>query len=590
MKPIANGLTVVVFAGLATAACLMSGCGPQTGPAGTGPMAPAVQPKQNHLARAMDYLQNLDEFDPQKGMVQTAYHLNRWIQDFDGEVTWQQSPMVDGLPRELRGIRPLTELPKRGYTTEDVMFLREASWMRSLSEWISQQTSELGMEEWLHEIEQSRGEPHAYEVALAARLFDWTVRNIQLNELLPYPTAVAGPVADGASNAKPAVSLLAEGKAGPGYTTFAGQTLLFGRGDAWQRARVFIQLARQQQIDVVMLALDDPRQVPRPRPWLPAALIDDQLYLFDAELGLPIPGPDGVGIATLEQVHADKNLLSSLDVGSSFPYAAAEADLDRVVALIDAAPGFLSLRMQLVESQAKTGQQLVLTVDPSELAKRLSECDGISTVGLWQVPYETWIYRLVLSRRSNDDPELFQRMLLEELIFQGLNPMVQGRVMHIRGRFDNEDQKAGAKAFYLKARVPNTVIAQIDTSPEAQQSLGIVRGRENDMQWQARLQSQKTVARRVKSNCSFWLGLIHYETGRYEAASDWLKMRVLEATEDGAWTAGARYNLSRVYEAMGRLEEARKLLLLDDSPQKHGNLLRARYLRKKLEAQQRQSE
>jgi len=583
-------LTAVAALGLAVAACLMSGCGDGSGPGGAGPIAPAAAPKQDHLALAMDSLESLDEFDPQKGMVQIAYHLNRWIQGFDEEITWQQTPMIDGLPRELRGIRPLTELPKRGFTTEDVLFLREASWMQSLSEWISQETNELGMEDWLLQIEQSRGEPHAYELALAARLFDWTVRNIQLNELLPYPTAVAGPVAESANETTPAVSLLPEGKAGPGYTTFPGQTILFGRGDAWQRARVFIQLARQQQIDVVMLALDDPRQVPRPRPWLPAALIDDQLYLFDAELGLPIPGPDGTGIATLQQVRENKELLRSLDVGSSYPYAAARADLDRVVALIDAASGFLSLRMKLVESQATTGQQLVLSVDPSELAKRLRECDGISSVGLLQTPYETWIYRPALARRANDDVELIRRLLLDEWIFDGMNPMVQGRILHLRGRFENEGQKEGAKAFYLKARVPNVVIEQIETSPDAQRSLGIVRGRENDQQWQAKLQGQKTIAARVKSNCSFWLGLIHYETGRYEAASDWLNIRVLEAAEDGPWTAGARYNLSRVYETMGELEKARKLLLLDDSPQKHGNLLRARYLRKKLEAQKPQSD
>jgi hypothetical protein len=33
---------------------------------------------------------------------------------------------------------------------------------------------------------------------------------------------------------------------------------------------------------------------------------------------------------------------------------------------------------------------------------------------------------------------------------------------------------------------------------------------------------------------------------------------------------------------MGDLEQARKLLLLDESPQKHGNLLRARYLRQRM--------
>ena len=574
---------------LAAALFLTFGCRNQRRPAGMGPVAGGVTPKQDHLTLALDYLSRLDEVDPQEGMIRTAYHLNSWIEGCKDEVPWQRSPMLSGLPRELREIDPLpellAELSKREFTTEDVMFLREASWAQSISERVAQQTTELGLDDWLDQVEQSRGEPHAYELAVAARLFDWTVRNIQLDELLPYPPASAGPAADGGSNAPSVTSPLMEAKPGPGYTAFTWQTLMFGRGDAWQRARVFIQLARQQHIDVVMLALDDARQLPRPRPWLPAVLIDDQLYLFDAELGMPIPGPGGIGVATLEQVREDKDLLSALDAGSSHPYAPAKANLDEVVALIDASPGFLSQRMKLVDSQATTGQQLVLAVDPSGLAERVRQCDGISDVQLWRVPYETWVYRMARGPREQEDPELIRRLMLDEWIFAGLTPMVQGRQLHFRGRFENKGQKKGAKAYYLESRVPDAEIERIETSPDLQQRMGIERDRLNEQQWQAKLLAQKSMVIRIKRNVSYWLALIHYETGNYEAAMNWLEVRNLEAAADGPWTGGARYNLSRVYELMGDLEQARNVLLLDDSPQKHGHLLRARFLRRKLEAQ-----
>jgi len=426
-------------------------------------------------------------------------------------------------------------------------------------------------------------------VAVAARLFDWTVRNIQLNELLPYPTADAEPSADGEGEAPTASSPLLEAKAGPGYTTYPWQTLTFGRGDAWQRARVFILLARQRQIDVVMLAFDDTEE--SPRPWLPAALIDDQLYLFDTSLGLPIPGPGGFGIATLEQVRKDRSLLSELDVGEH-TYAPAEADFDKVVALIDASPNSLSRRMRLIDSQRAGGQQLVLSANPSGLAERLRQCSEISNVELWRTPYETWVYRTALSLRSPQDPELIRRLMLDEWIFDGQAPLVLARQLHFRGRFENEGQKEGAKAKYFAACLSKADIDRIETSPELQRRLGIVRNRENDQQWQAVLQTQKLLFIRAKRNASYWLGLIHYETGgsQYEPALYWLKTRTLEAAENGPWTAGARYNLSRVYEATGDLREARNMLLLDDSPQKHGNLLRARFLRKKLEAQEEASD
>ncbi|GAG96848.1 unnamed protein product, partial [marine sediment metagenome] len=41
---------------------------------------------------------------------------------------------------------------------------------------------------------------------------------------------------------------------------------------------------------------------------------------------------------------------------------------------------------------------------------------------------------------------------------------------------------------------------------------------------------------------------------------------------------GARYNLARAYEVAGQLDKARAIYLADQSPQSHGNRLRARWL------------
>jgi hypothetical protein len=64
----------------------------------------------------------------------------------------------------------------------------------------------------------------------------------------------------------------------------------------------------------------------------------------------------------------------------------------------------------------------------------------------------------------------------------------------------------------------------------------------------------------------------------YEVAVNWLKVRTLDSDPDGPWKNGARYNLARCYEAMGQVAEARQMYLIDDSPQRHGCLLRARQL------------
>jgi hypothetical protein len=557
---------------------LVAGCPKKPPPTGSSAIGTRTNVTQDHLATALDFVSHLEEFEPEKGLLQVAYHLNRWIGDFDEDVPWSPDPLLERLPDTVRRSAPLTELDRRQYTLDDVRFLREVSWLHSISEWVSRETSDLGLRPWLEDVEQAKGEQHAYELGLALRLFDWTIRNIQLEPLLDYPAPAAGPAAPGQN--RPAVRRPPPEQAllGPGYTAFPWQTLMFGRGDAWQRARVFMLLARQRQLDVVLLAFDDPQATPRPLPWLPAAVIDDQLYLFDTGLGLPIPGPGGAGIATLQQVQAQPDLLHALDVSEKLPYAPARANLQQVVALLDTEPEFLARRMKWIATR-RSGPALTVFVEPSALAERVRKCAGVNAVSLWTVPFETCVFRAALERRAEKEPEIKRQKLAREFIFEGFHPLVRGRQLHFRGVFENQNNKPGAKALYLEARLPNATIAEMAKSAEVQQDLGLVRGRENDQEWQARVQSHMLIALQIKQAASYWLGLVHYETGRYDVADDWFKARTLETGEGNQWIPGARYNLARTYAALGDLRAARETLLLDDSAQRHGSLLLARQLR-----------
>ncbi len=82
----------------------------------------------------------------------------------------------------------------------------------------------------------------------------------------------------------------------------------------------------------------------------------------------------------------------------------------------------------------------------------------------------------------------------------------------------------------------------------------------------------------AKQCASYWLGLIAFERGNYAAAVDYLQTRTLEAAPEGLWTAGARYNLARSLEALGRTDEAIRYYKADLSAQRQGNLLRAQRL------------
>ena len=69
-----------------------------------------------------------------------------------------------------------------------------------------------------------------------------------------------------------------------------------GWGSSLERATVFSEVADLLGIESCMVAVpfgsQDQRGV---RYWIPGALIDGQIYLFDSRMGRPIPGPDGRG-------------------------------------------------------------------------------------------------------------------------------------------------------------------------------------------------------------------------------------------------------------------------------------------------------
>lgn len=86
----------------------------------------------------------------------------------------------------------------------------------------------------------------------------------------------------------------------------------------------------------------------------------------------------------------------------------------------------------------------------------------------------------------------------------------------------------------------------------------------------------------AKQHAGYWMGLLHQQQENHEIAINWLKNRSLEKSPDGPWANGARYNLARCHEALGHIDQALKLYRIDESPQRHGNLLRALHLEQRV--------
>jgi tetratricopeptide (TPR) repeat protein len=512
-------------------------------------------------------------------LQQIVNRLNQWGEVQATPADWTLDPLVKNLPKplaELSAVRALDQ--KIQFSTYDGFCLFEAACLRDISNW-------------------ARGKK-TDDLDRARNLFDWTVRNVQL-ELDVQDRIPQMP----------------------------WETLMLGRGTATERAWVYILLLRQQGIDAGLLAFpmaapssaagsnDEEKQKPSKkqseaaavmyRGWCVAVLVGDKdkkAYLFEPTLGLPIPAPDGVRVeggrldifpATLDQVAANPKLLERLDFDAQHPYWARSADLKRLTVLVEASPMYLSKGGKLIESRLAGEQHMVLTTSPTAVGDRLKAAVHAERARLWLEPYETLLVRSHLMPRG-------VQHWLETFfpLFAGPETcLFKARLLHFKGRFIDTP---GAITYYQMARPSDSELLEggaeltkalqekyekqmeselPDTAPER-----LAEARPHLYQLAGEMASQRVRFRnmscmRGKVAASFWLGVISFEQGGYAPAIDYFSKRVLEASPASPWTVGARYNLGRTHEAAGEPQRAIDAYTGGSiSPLFHGALLRARWL------------
>jgi hypothetical protein len=557
---------------------------PKPSPRGNG----MVMTGQDALGQALKELDNVGEFGTEQGAGRGIAYLNSWIeQPTQKPAQWQREPMLDRLPRAIRDHQQLAllhDLDRKNFSLQDFTYLRECFWMRDISRRIGNEPEPKALKPWFDELEKSAGDDVVRKLAIAERLFDWTTRNLQAEPLpppAPEPEAVVGDDAEAQFRRLPAA---AKAIPGPGYTLLPWQALLFGQGDAQQRARVFIALCRQAEIPVIMLAVD--RNAPGgPTPWLPAAFLGGKLYLFDSAMGLPIPGPDGKGIATLDEVIADPGMLRKLDIQGDEAYRTSAEDLKNLVGLIDAPPEALTQRMATLQAALTGDRRLEVALTPSNLAAELKPIKAFNHVALWRVPMEAVMYFPASFSVAQRDPELAKELQARYMVFDENEAIMKGRQFHLKGEFNSDDpRRPAAREWYQMARPSDREIIDLTESSAAQKRfLESMRrfGREPPEDPQARKamfqELQKTAYRR-KQYASYFLGLVAYDAGDYPLAIEWFKDRILEADPNTPWRPAARYNLGRSLEQLNEWQAAVEVYQQDDSPQRHGNLIRARTL------------
>jgi hypothetical protein len=456
-------------------------------------------------------------------LKQVVERLNQWMRQSQPKVDWSLDPLLATLDPQLANDDRLAPLIAESALAAPVFEpyegrrIQEAIWHRDISRWA-----------------QGRS---LYPVERAAALFDWTVRNVQL---------------DADEDALP---------------LRPWQVLMFGHGTAEQRAWVFAELCRQQGLEIVILSIPDEAELEAgdeaatgaAKFWLPALLSDGQLYLFDTRLGLAIPGAKSEGVATLAAVLADENLLRQLDLDDR-PYDVTAEQLQHVTASPVADRFQLTRRAQAIEGKLTGDDRLVLTARPSTVVERLKDAPGVAEVKIWDFPFEILRDQLRVPMAQR------RRLAMDFEPFAWRPTLWKARVLHFRGQraepsaddptADVADDHGEAVQIYTSrlVRPPDRVINNLGSAPK------------------------QRIYSAAKDGASYWVGLLLFEDEKFPSAESWLQDPRLSAGDNNPWYSGTRYNLARTLEAQGKLAEAIALYEADTSPQAHGNRLRGKWL------------
>jgi len=539
------------------------------------------------------------------------YHLNQWMAREAKKDTDWKPPTKPPIPVKAQTIQPVQDLERARFTVDDLNFLHGRIWQRDVGRRAIKEPLPEPWATWIKEsltpaLPEDERETTPQQLAAVLQLFDWTIRNIQLDAFPPTEEDTpAGADSTEDKNARPPQ----RGVPGPGYQRYPYETMLYGHGDVYERMRVFIELCRQQGIEAVILGFEELKGV---RPWAVAVLVGSQAYLFDAELGLPLP-TEGGGVITYAALRKQPELLSRLDLDQKRKYWFKPENLDseglkHLRVLISASPEELSKRMRLLDRGSTGAKHLALSVDSDALNDRLakSSLKGIQA-SLWGVPFDCWLYvSLGQGLRLRRDEAFAAAYDVETFGLRFPSQMLrQARQLQFTGSFDTTEEAqtrrrgqqrelqargisssslppprdGGAIELYLLTRPEEQSIEQLVYSKQWQERLGLTMLPRDPKQREAFLKTMAARAQRLRDDTSYWIGIVQYEKGDYANAIKWLEKSLPQESAEKPWADGARYNLARCYEALGQTEEAIKLYENDDSPQRYGNRLRAKGLK-----------
>lgn len=405
------------------------------------------------------------------------------------------------------------------------------------------------------------------------RVFHWVSRQIML--VPPEYLSVPGVIYQ--AQARP-YDVLVRGIATEGDGTWTDKN----EPGYWaERGWLFLSLCRQLGVDAGLVTIQ-PKAVEgqpagRRRFWLCAALIDGKAYLFDARLGVEVPGPGGQGVATLDQVLADPSLVGPIaqteETGDGPRYGVQPDDLrgSKIGIAIDSSTGYFRPKMRLLQKELAARNRMVLFRDPAEQRDAFARAlgDSVAEIGYWMLPLEVEV-------RLFTDSRFVESSKLPLAIHDPMYPLLRARLFQLRG-----DLTQAIQSYVAFLHNPEEIVKYARDHPINPRDPEAV-SRRNQAMTSTDLHSA------LDLNATYFLGLCQLEKGNLTQSENLLRQVVKlvpdESLKPGPpffqfFRYGAVANLGRIEEDRGKIAEALELYRRDlPAPLSLGNAYRARLL------------
>ncbi|MDO4582986.1 MAG: hypothetical protein Q4D62_02675 [Planctomycetia bacterium] len=311
------------------------------------------------------------------------------------------------------------------------------------------------------------------------------------------------------------------------------ETLLSGHGNVLERAWVFILLARQQHLNVVLLEIPTTREEnQKGRYFLLGYVTGEEIFLMDPHLGIPVPGGKAAS-ATWKEFQAQPNLLNDLFQKIGYQERFTPEDLAQTRFLVEASPWYGSLRMRILQARLTGKERAVLVSDPASWVEQLQQ-QSCENIALWTYPYEVYLWRAL-----NFGQTARSEMVLNVPFFRDYGetfPLWRGRMLYLKGILTGP---LSATFYYQKARPSDRDLEELQNS-DAQPGSALL-----------------DLVRILRLDASYFMGNISYAVHNVPAAEEYYEKHVLQSPlNNNPWKDSTHYLCGRLEESVGNQEKA----------------------------------